>query len=49
MNAEWAVLPPSSNVAAIPEEATAKAIFLLLLILASNRFKTNVFPVPPGA
>ena len=26
LNAEWAVLPPSNRVAAMPEEATAKAM-----------------------
>ena len=49
LNAECAVLPPSSSVAAIPEEATAMAISPRHLISAYIKFIRNVFPVPPGA
>ncbi|KAJ8877292.1 hypothetical protein PR048_021746 [Dryococelus australis] len=46
--AEWAVRPPSNNVAAVPDEASASAISLCELIVAKiNEIK--VFPVPPGA
>jgi len=47
--AERVVLSPSSRVAAIPDEANARATSFRDLILAkSNKFK-NVLPVPPGA
>ena len=47
LNRECAVLPPSSRVAAIPEEATARAIFPVDLTLARTVFSTNVLPLPP--
>lgn len=46
--AECAVRPPSNNVAAIPEEASANAIFRSDRIVAKNNEMRNVFPVPPG-
>jgi len=45
---EWAVRPPSKSVAAIPDEATARAIFLSNLTFANSKFIRNVLPVPPG-
>jgi hypothetical protein len=44
---EWGVRLPGSKRDAIPEEATAKAIFPLDLTSFSNVFQRNVFPVPP--
>ena len=44
---EWAVWPPSSKVAAMPEDATARAIFLVDLTLAKTVFSTKVLPLPP--
>lgn len=49
LKAEWAVFPPCNNVDAMPEEALAIVIFLLLLTFAKSKFIKNVFPVPPGA
>lgn len=49
LNVECAVLPPSKSVAAIPDEATANAIFPFDRTLAKIREITKVFPVPPGA
>ena len=36
-------------VAAVPEDATATAIFLICLTLARRRLSRNVLPVPRGA
>ena len=47
LNRECAVVPPSSNVAAIPEDATARAIRLSGRTFANTELMTNVFPVPP--
>ena len=41
---EWAVHPPSSNSAAIPDDATANAIFPMPLTVESNASIRNVFP-----
>ena len=49
LNLECAVLPPGIRVAAIPDDATATAIFPVLLTLARIVFSRKVFPVPPGA
>ena len=46
---ECAVLPPVSNVDAIPDDATAMAIFLFFRMWARRRLIRNVFPVPPWA
>jgi len=43
LNAEWAVRHP---IAAIPEEARAKAIFLLCRTFANSKLSKNVLPVP---
>ncbi|GFQ78834.1 hypothetical protein TNCT_263601 [Trichonephila clavata] len=43
------VLPPVNKVAAILEEATARAISPLFRTLAKMRLRRRVFPVPPGA
>ena len=48
LNLEWAVRPPSNSIAAIPDEATARAMSPDDLTLARSIFSTNVFPVPPG-
>lgn len=47
--AECAVRPPSTRVAAIPDEANARATPFRDLILAKSNEIQNVFPVPPGA
>lgn len=47
-SAEWAVLPPSSKVAAIPDEASASAILFCERIVANINEIKKVFPVPPG-
>ena len=47
--AEWAVLPPGSNVAAIPDDARANAVSFLELIDARIHLIRQVLPVPPGA
>jgi len=49
LKVEWAVLPPCSNVAAIPDDATAIAIFPSDLIFAAVKFIQNDFPVPASA
>ena len=49
MRAERAVFPPSRSVAAIPEDAIAKAIPLFDLIEAKVTVIRKVLPVPPGA
>ena len=46
---EWAVRPPSKSVVAMPDEATARTIFLSNLTFANSKFIRNVLPVPPGA
>ncbi|GBP95851.1 hypothetical protein EVAR_64313_1 [Eumeta japonica] len=43
------VRPPSRRVAAIPDDANAKAMSHLDRIVAKINEMTNVFPVPPGA
>ena len=48
LNLECAVLPFCNNKAAIPDEATAKAISLLARTLAKTVLYKNVLPVPPG-
>ena len=48
LHAEWAVLPHFSRVTAMPEEATAIAIFLSLLILESSRLIKKGFTVRLG-
>lgn len=45
--AKCAVRPPSSRVAAIPDEANARASSFRDLILAKSNEIKNVFPVPP--
>ena len=45
---EWAVRPPYNSNAAIPDDATARAIPLLALTEDSNVLYKNVFPVPPN-
>ena len=47
INLECAVLPPGSNSAAIPLEATLITISPLDLTAVDKVFKTNVLPVPP--
>lgn len=47
--AEWAVLPPGSNVAVIPDDARAKAILFWDRIAAIINLFRNVFPVFPSA
>ena len=47
--AECTVRPPSNRVAAIPDEAKARATSFSELILANSNVFRNVFPVPPGA
>ena len=49
LNAKCAVLPPLRRVKAIPDEATASAIFFRLRIFAKSKSRMNVLPVPPGA
>ena len=50
LNVEWAVHPPSKSMAAMPDEVTARAIFLKLnLTFANSKFIRNVLLVPPGA
>ena len=46
LNLECAVRPPGSSKAAIPDEATAKAIFFCDLTLANKHLYKNVLPVP---
>ena len=43
------ILPPGSNVAAIPDDAIANAISFFDRIDARISYITNVLPVPPGA
>ena len=47
LNRECAVRPPSRRVAAMPDEAMARAIFPADLTLAKTVFSTKVFPLPP--
>ena len=47
--AEWAVLPLGSNVAAISDEARAKAMSFWDRIAARINLIKNILPVPPGA
>jgi hypothetical protein len=49
LKVEWAVLPPSNSVAAIPYKVTATAIFLTDLTSVSSQFRKKFFPVPLGA
>ena len=49
LNAECAVRPPGSNVAAVPDDATSRAILFCCRTFPYIRFITKVFPVPPGA
>ena len=49
LNKQYVVFPPATNVAAIPHEATAIAIFPSLLSFESISLIKNVFPVLPGA
>ena len=44
LKCEWAVHPPSNNSAAIPDDATAKAIFPILQTVDSRASLRNVFP-----
>jgi hypothetical protein len=48
LNQEWAVRPPSNNNAAIPDDATTRAIRLSHRTLPKIRLYKKVFPVPPG-
>ncbi|GFU81986.1 hypothetical protein TNCV_516671 [Trichonephila clavipes] len=48
LKTECAVHPPLSNVAAIPEEATANATLRSLRIFARSKLGKKVLPVPPG-
>lgn len=47
LKVEWAVLPPSRRRAAIPEEATARAILPWLRTRASRVLNRKVLPEPP--
>lgn len=49
LNVEWAVFPLCKRVAAIPDEATANAVFPDCRTLANIKLERKVFPVPPGA
>lgn len=49
LNAECEVQPPSNNVAAISEDATANAIWDFDQIVARINEIENVLPVPLGA
>ena len=49
LNLEWAVLPPSNSSAAIPKDATAKAILPNPLMVDSNASVKKGFPWPLGA
>ncbi|KAH9572839.1 hypothetical protein CY35_02G173000 [Sphagnum magellanicum] len=46
-NLEWAVLPPRSNIDAIPDEATASTILPCPRRRDRSVVQTNVLPVPP--
>ena len=46
LNLECAVRPPGNNKAAMPEDATANAIFFWDLTVASKHLYKNVLPVP---
>ena len=46
---ECAVRPPSNNSAAIPLDATARAIFPTDRTVDNTVSSKNVFPYPPGA
>ena len=48
LNVEWVRLP-TINVAVIPDEATARAIFLSNLTFANSQIIRNVLPLSPGA
>jgi hypothetical protein len=39
----------TKRVAAMPDEATARSIFLSNLTFANSKFIRNILPVPPGA
>ncbi|GFR31317.1 hypothetical protein TNCT_243131 [Trichonephila clavata] len=47
LKAECAVQPPASRVAAMPEDATAMSLFLI--IKANRTLSRKVLNVPPGA
>ena len=47
LKCECAVIPPSSNVAAIPDDATARAMWPSDRTFANVKLMRNVFPVPP--
>ncbi|XP_025418846.1 uncharacterized protein LOC112689372 isoform X1 [Sipha flava] len=47
--AEWAIRPPSSKVAAMPDEVRARVISFFERIVANIKVIKKVFPVPPGA
>ena len=49
LNIKCAVLPFSSKVAAIPDNATANCSFPAILLLAITTFIKNVLQVPGGA
>lgn len=49
LRAEWTVRPPSNNVAANPDDATANAIWLYARIEAKVSEIWNVLRVPLGA
>ena len=44
LKCEWAVQPPSNNSAAIPDDATANAIFPIPLTVDNNASIRNVLP-----
>ena len=46
---EWVVRPPSKNVTAIPDEASASAISLCERSFTKINEINKVFSVPPGA
>ena len=49
LNAECTVLPPGSNIAAIPNEVTAITMLSTVLTWKRINLVTNIFLVPPGA
>ncbi|GFW82549.1 hypothetical protein TNCV_1794421 [Trichonephila clavipes] len=49
LKAESAVRPPTSRVAAMPEEAIATAMSFSFLTKANSKWSRKVLPVPPGA
>ena len=48
-NILWAVRPPFSNVAAIPDDAAEMQLFPCPLAYANIAFIRRVFPQPTGA